>query len=55
MSLKRIGVLLGKEFLQRPKNFILVWAVVAPVVISFVVSLGFGSLFSEKPKLGVMD
>lgn len=55
MSLKRIGVLLGKEFLQGPKNFIFVWAVIAPVVISFVVSLAFGSLFSEKPKLGVMD
>jgi len=55
VSLKRIGFLLGKEFLQGPKNFIFVWAVVAPVVISFVVSLAFGSLFSEKPKLGVVD
>ena len=55
MSLKRVGILLGKELWQGPKNFILIWAVVLPVVLSLVLSLVFGSLFSEKPKLGVMD
>ena len=55
MSLKRVGVLLGKEFLQGPKNFIFIYAVVAPLVISLVVSLIFGTLFSEKPKLGILD
>jgi len=55
MSLKRVGILLGKDFLQGPKNYIFVMAVVLPVVISLVISLVFGTLFSEKPKLGVMD
>ncbi|MBA7644925.1 hypothetical protein ES703_52674 [subsurface metagenome] len=55
MSLKRIGILLGKEFLQGPKNFIFIWALVLPIVISLVFSLVFGTLFTEKPKLGVVD
>ncbi len=55
MSLKRVGILLGKELWQGPKNFIFVWALVMPIIISLVVSLIFGTLFSEKPKLGVVD
>ncbi|MFH1560656.1 MAG: ABC transporter permease [Chloroflexota bacterium] len=55
MNPKRVGVLLSKEFLQGPKNFIFVYAIVAPILISLVVSLVFGNLFSEKPKLGIMD
>lgn len=55
MSLRRVGVLLGKELFQGPKNFIFVWAIVAPVAISFVVSLIFGTLFAEQPRLGVVD
>ena len=55
MSLRRVGVLLGKELLQGPKNFIFIWAVVAPIVISLAVSLVFGNLFTDKPTLGVMD
>jgi len=55
MSLRRVGVLLGKELLQGPKNFIFVWAVVAPIVISLVFSLVFGTWLTEKPKLGVVD
>jgi len=55
MSLKRVGILLGKDFLQGPKNYIFIMAVVFPVVISLVISLVFGTLFSEKPKLGIVD
>jgi len=55
MSIRRVGVLLGKELVQGPKSFIFIWAVVAPIVISLVVSLVFGTLFSEKPKLGILD
>ncbi|GAH29751.1 unnamed protein product [marine sediment metagenome] len=55
MSLKRVGILLGKELWQGPKNFIFVYAVVMPIIISLVVSLIFGTLFDEKPKLGVVD
>lgn len=55
MSLKRVGILLSKDFLQGPKNYIFVMAVVFPIVLSLVVSLVFGTLFSGKPKLGVVD
>ncbi len=55
MSLKRVGILLGKELWQGPKNFIFVWVLVMPIIISLVISLIFGTLFSEKPKLGVVD
>ena len=55
MSFKCVGVLLGKEMWQGPKNFIFGWALVMPIIISLVVSLIFGTLFGGKPKLGVMD
>jgi ABC-2 type transport system permease protein len=55
MSLKRVGILLGKEFLYGSKGYIFIFAIVAPLVISFVISLIFGTLFTEKPKLGVLD
>ncbi|MBI2869469.1 MAG: ABC transporter permease [Chloroflexi bacterium] len=55
MSLRRFGVLLGKEALGGPKDFIFVWAVIAPVAISLVVSLIFGTLFTGQPRLGIVD
>ncbi len=55
MNLKRVGILLGKELWQGPKNFIFVWALVMPIILSLVVSLIFGTLFSAKPRLGVVD
>jgi len=54
MSLRRVGILLVKEFFRGPRNFI-IWAIAAPLIISLVVSLVFGTLFSEKPKLGIVD
>jgi ABC-2 type transport system permease protein len=55
MSLRRIGVLLGKELMRGPRNFIFIFAIVVPVIITLVVSLLFGTFFSGKPKLGVAD
>lgn len=55
MSPRRVAILLGKELLQGPKNFIFVWVIVGPVAISLTVSLIFGSLFSEQPRLGIVD
>lgn len=55
MSIKRVFILLSKDLLQGPKNFIFIWAIVAPIVISLVVTLIFGTLLSEKPRLGVAD
>lgn len=55
MSTRRVGILFIREILQGPRNFIFIWAIVAPVVISLIVSLIFGSLFSDKPELGIVD
>ncbi len=55
MNLRRVGVLLGKEFFQGPKNFFFVFAVVIPIVISLVISLVFGTLFADEATLGIVD
>ncbi len=55
MSLRRIGILFKKELLQGPRGFIFVWAIIMPVVLSFVLAAVFGTLTSEKPRLGVVD
>jgi ABC-2 type transport system permease protein len=55
MSLRRIGILLQKEFVQGPKNFIFIFGLVMPVVLTLVLSLLFGSFFSGKPRLGVVN
>jgi len=54
MTLRRVGILLGKELVQGPKNFIFIWAVVAPIVISLIFSLVFGTLLTDKPTLGMV-
>lgn len=55
MSLKRVGILLGKEFLYGSKNYIFIFAIVAPIVISLMVTLIFGTFFADEPKLGIVD
>ncbi len=55
MNMRRVYVLFGKELRYSSKNFIFVFAIVIPVVLSLVVTLLFGSLFSGKPKLGIND
>ncbi|MFC1947756.1 ABC transporter permease [Chloroflexota bacterium] len=55
MSLRRIGILFKKELLQGPRGFIFVWAIIMPIVLSFVLAAVFGTLTSEKPKLGVLN
>ena len=55
MSFRRVGVLLGKEFLYGSKSYMFIFAIVGPVVISLVISLIFGTLFSETPKMGITD
>ena len=55
MNLRRVGVLLGKEIVHGSKSFVFIFAVVMPVVLTVAVSLLFGTLFSGKPKLGIVD
>jgi ABC-2 type transport system permease protein len=46
---------LQKELLHGSKSFFFVIAILAPLTISLVLSLVFGTLFSDKPKLGIAD
>ncbi|MCA9955143.1 MAG: ABC transporter permease [Ardenticatenaceae bacterium] len=55
MSLRRVAVLLVKEFRSGIKNFIFIFALVIPIGFSLVLNLLFGTFFSGKPKLGVAD
>ena len=55
MRMRRVGVLLRKEFLQGPKNLFFIYALIAPVLISVVVMLVFGSIFTNDTTLGVVD
>ena len=55
MNLRHIAILLRKEFFQGPKNYFFISAFVAPVVISLVFSVAFGTLFVHKPALGIVD
>lgn len=55
MKLHRVLTLFGKELTHTPKSFFFVWAFGTPLLMTLLVSLVFGNLFSSKPKLGVMD
>jgi ABC-2 type transport system permease protein len=55
MNIRRIGVLLHKELTQGAKSFIVIFAVIIPLAISLLVSLVFGRLFSEMPRVGLLD
>lgn len=55
MNLRRIGILFKKELFQGPRGFMFVWAIVMPIIFSFVLAAVFGTLTSEKPRLGVLN
>lgn len=55
MNLRRVGILLYREFVQGPKNFVFLFSVVVPLMLSFILSLLFGTLFASKPRLGIHD
>lgn len=55
MNLRVIGVLLRKEIRQGASNFFLTYAIIMPVVLSLLVGLVFGDLFSQTPRLGIYD
>jgi ABC-2 type transport system permease protein len=55
MNLRRTGVLLGKEFRYGARGYILIIAIVLPLVLSLLVNLIFGTLFSSKARLGIYD
>ncbi|MFW5748045.1 MAG: ABC transporter permease [Chloroflexota bacterium] len=54
MRFNRVWVLVKNE-LRSGSNFLFIFAGLMPIVISLVFSLAFGTLFSEKARLGVYD
>jgi len=55
MSVRRIGVLLSKELVWGPKNYLFIMAILAPLILSFLINLLVGTFFSGKPRLGISD
>ncbi|MBL8134565.1 MAG: ABC transporter permease [Anaerolineae bacterium] len=55
MSIRRIGVLFAKDLKFGTRNYIFVFAIVMPLLVSLLLGLMFGTIFSEKPKLGIVD
>ncbi len=55
MSVRRVAILLGKDFKYGSKGFIFILAIVAPILISLVLNLVFGTFFSQTAKLGIND
>ncbi|MCX8094789.1 MAG: ABC transporter permease [Caldisericia bacterium] len=53
MSFKRIFILLLKEFKIGSKRFIIIWSLLAPFLISIVLSLLLGSFYIRTPRLGI--
>ncbi len=55
MSIRRVAILLGKDFKYGSKGFVFIMAIVAPILISLVLTLIFGTFFSQTAKLGITD
>jgi ABC-2 type transport system permease protein len=55
MGLKRIFILLRKELVHGSKSFLFIFAFVTPILTSLVLSLLFGRLFVQSPRLGILD
>jgi ABC-2 type transport system permease protein len=55
MNLKRIAVLVSKEFRYSTKNMVIFFAIIVPVVLSLMISLMVGTLFAGRPRLGIAD
>jgi len=55
MNLRRLSVLLRKEFTQGFNSFMFILAIVLPVVLTLVVSLLFGTFLTNRVRIGVFD
>ena len=55
MSLRRVGLLLAKEFLYGSRSYIFIFSIVGPIVISVVISLALGTWLADTPKMGIVD
>jgi len=53
MGIRKLATLIGKELLHGPRGFILVMVIAAPLLITLVINLALGNLFSGIPQLAV--
>jgi ABC-2 type transport system permease protein len=55
VRMKTLFTLIGKELLHGQRGFMLVMVIAAPILISLVINLAVGDLFSGIPHLGIYD
>jgi len=55
MSLKRIWSILRKDLLTGSRSTVFLFAVIMPLVLTFIFQVVFGTLFNPKPRLGIVD
>jgi ABC-2 type transport system permease protein len=55
MGLKRIYFLVRKDLVHGSKSFLFIFAVVTPILTSLVLSLLFGRLLVQSPRMGIVD
>jgi ABC-2 type transport system permease protein len=55
MNLQRVGTLLVKELVQGPKSFIFILVLVAPALLTLMISLVFGTYFTNDARLALVD
>jgi ABC-2 type transport system permease protein len=55
VRMKKVFTLIGKELLHGPRGFIVVMVIAAPILITLVINLAVGDLFSGVPQLGIYD
>ena len=55
MDIRRIWILMGKEFRLGATSFMSIYVLVMPVILSLLIALVFGDLFAGTPRLGLHD
>ena len=55
MNIRRVFVLFLSDLKQSSTSFFFIFALVIPVVLSLVITALFGSLFTNKPKIAILD
>jgi len=55
MSLKRSWYVFGRELKLSPRSPLVFFAIAMPLIITFLISSVFGSLFEANPRLGIVD
>ncbi|MDE0076448.1 MAG: ABC transporter permease, partial [Caldilineaceae bacterium] len=55
MDIQRIAILMGKDARLGATNFMVLYVLVMPVVLSLLIALVFGDLLAQTPRLGIYD